>query len=519
VAQQLVQAFGLVILLAVVTALARRLTLGELGVYGLTATLAVYLLVFRNSVGGSAVRLMAGADGDAARAQAFSTVLPLYAGVSLVTGLAVAAAGAAIAAAVLDGRLADQAALGAALLGLVTAAGLFASVNLDAVRAARLATRSAASELAGLVAFAILMMSLVLGDAQLWVIIGMSGSLPLLSGVISFVTRRRMVPGYRFVAGAFSRQALGELLPTAGWVLAIELSMLVIYGLDRLVLGIFGSPDSIGLYEGPIRAHNAFYALSGALGVATLPAAAALRAAGGGERLRRLVVSGSRLSLAALVPLCLTVMVLAAPLLEVWLGGRFRSGATALTVLVSPWLVFGALALTPNFLVGTGRARATARVLMAAAGVNLAVSLALTPALGIEGPAIGTAVGYLVAAPFLVRVALAAGEVPLAELAREAWLPAYSLGAALAVLLVVVRALFDLDSAATLLPVLLGAPILYWGAYAAIWLRPAERALLRDLAQSGRSSSPSSAKRGAPESRAETDGESDGHSMPTSGSS
>src|SRR3954454_1746589 len=48
--QALAQAAGLLALLAIVTVLARRLSLAELGVYGLVATLAGYLLVLHNSV-------------------------------------------------------------------------------------------------------------------------------------------------------------------------------------------------------------------------------------------------------------------------------------------------------------------------------------------------------------------------------------------------------------------------------------------------------------------------------------
>ena len=59
--QQAAQASGLLALLVVVTVLARRLSVTELGAYGLVASLAGYLLVLRNSVAAAAVRAMAGA--------------------------------------------------------------------------------------------------------------------------------------------------------------------------------------------------------------------------------------------------------------------------------------------------------------------------------------------------------------------------------------------------------------------------------------------------------------------------
>ena len=43
------------------------------------------------------------------------------------------------------------------------------------------------------------------------------------------------------------------------------------------------------------------------------------------------------------------------PIIGVWLGDRYTDGAAALSILVSYWLVYGALIVTPGFLVGRGR--------------------------------------------------------------------------------------------------------------------------------------------------------------------
>src|SRR5215207_5774220 len=137
VLQQLAQGFGLVALLAIVTLLARRLSVAELGAYGLVASLAGYLLVLRNSVASSAVRAMASAVEPGERRLMFSAAAALYAAVGLATGLLIAAAGLAIAGLVLEGGLARDARVGGLGLGALTAAGIAASVWLDALRAER----------------------------------------------------------------------------------------------------------------------------------------------------------------------------------------------------------------------------------------------------------------------------------------------------------------------------------------------------------------------------------------------
>ena len=83
--QGIAQASGLVALLVIVTVLARRLSVAQLGAYGLVASLAGYLLVLRNSVASSAVRAMASALDRDERGRAFSAAAALYVVVGLVT--------------------------------------------------------------------------------------------------------------------------------------------------------------------------------------------------------------------------------------------------------------------------------------------------------------------------------------------------------------------------------------------------------------------------------------------------
>ena len=155
----------------------------------------------------------------------------------------------------------------------------------------------------------------------------------------------------------------------------------------------------MGQFEGPVRAHNLLYALGGALAVPVVPTASRYSAARDVARLRALAVRGTRYTLALFVPLCVTLMVLAKPLLEVWLGARYGDGATALAILVSYWLLYGGLIVTPGFLVGVGRARQVGRVFAGAAVLNLALALLLTPELGLEGPALATAIPFCSRSP------------------------------------------------------------------------------------------------------------------------
>jgi len=487
VLQQLAQGYGLLTLLAIVTLLARRLdSVAELGTYGLVSSLSGYLLVLRNSVASSAVRAMAAAVEPGERGRVFAAAVRLYALVGLVTGVLIAAVAAALAAAVLDGELARQARIGGLGLGALTAVGIAASVYLDALRAERRFVQAAGLEIAAVTIYLVLMVTLVLAGAGLGALIAVSGALPLLSGVLCALLVRRLGLPLRLARGAGERGHTRAIVPTAGWLLVIELSNLTMYFSGRVVLGAYRTPTALGLYEGPVRAHNLLYALGGALAVPTVPTASRYVATGDERRLGELALRGSRYTLALFVPLCVTLMTLAEPILEVWLGQRYSGGATALTILVAYWLLYGALVVTPGFLAGAGRAREAARIMVVLAVCNLAIALLLTPELGVEGPALATTIPFVVAFPVMLRLGLRAAGVSLHELVRRALAPAYLLGALLALALLALRVGLDPRSLPTVLAAAAGGVLAYWAGFYAIVLDPHERELVRGLVKRAR---------------------------------
>jgi O-antigen/teichoic acid export membrane protein len=176
-----------------------------------------------------------------------------------------------------------------------------------------------------------------------------------------------------------------------------------------------------------------------------------------------------------------TAMAMAAPALDVWLGDRFREAAPAMTILVSYWLLWGMLAVTPNFLVGAGRAKQAALIVAGIAALNLVLSLALTPSLGLEGPALGTAIAYVAGFPPMLRLGLDVGGLRLAELARGAWVPAYAMGTVLAAALVGARLALAPDSLAPVAALVFGGPLAYWAAYYGLVMDAGERAFVRSL--------------------------------------
>jgi O-antigen/teichoic acid export membrane protein len=479
--QQVAQGAGLLVLLTIVTILARRLPVAELGAYGLVASLAGYLLVLRNSVASSAVRAMAAAVDPAERRLVFSAAAALYLVAGIATGLLIAGAGLLIAGLILDGDLAGDARVGAVGLGALTAVGVAASVWLDALRAERQFVRAAGTEIAAVLLYLVSMLVLIFAGAGLGALIAASGALPLYSGTLSALVARRAGLGLRLQPSAATRPRVMSIVPTAGWLLVVELCNMAMYAFSRVILGAYRSPTAVGLFEGPVRAHNLLYALGGALAVPVVPTASRYVATEDERRMGDLAVRGTRYTLALFVPVCVTLIVLAGPILEAWLGERYGAGDLALAILVSYWLLYGGLLVTPGFLVGAGRAREVARIMVVVAASNLALSLILTPELGLEGPAVGTAVPFVVAFPFMLRLGLSASGASLGDVARRAWAPNYVLGALLAASLVLGRVALPMDRTAAVMGLAVLGVLVYWGAFYRCVLASDERELVRGL--------------------------------------
>jgi O-antigen/teichoic acid export membrane protein len=483
-AQQASQITGLLTMLAIVTVLARKLPLAEFGVYGLLSSLAGYLLVIQNAAAGAAIKEMSAAIDPEARSRAFSTAILLYAGAGAATGLLVAAVGLVLSVTVdLSSEVQHQAQLGSVALGLVTAVGWPTTIYRDALRAAQQFVRVAAIEIVGLLAYGGLLLGLTFGGASLWVLIAASGTIPLFAGAGCALAAWRWRSPYGFSRSSISRDSGRDLLRLAGYVSLTEAAGAVIYALDRVILGLFRNAATVGLYEGPVRAHNLVRSLNSAVTVTVLPAATRYRAEGDLPRLRELVLRGFRYTLALVVPLTVVGMVLSGPILEVWLGEEFRQADTAMAILLSYWLVTGALGVASAILVGAGRARDVARYAWSVALANLVLSLALTPSLGLEGVTLGTAIPYLTMFPLMLRMMLAETSISIGELARRCWLPVYSTGVVLAAVLVVLRLTLPLDTLAQVSAVAVGGALAYWVAFYLVWFDSNERRLVKDLAR------------------------------------
>ncbi len=474
--------FGALVMLVIITMLGRTMTLSQFGTYGLVVATANYLLVFHGSVQSSAVRAIALARNQYERDRIFSNAIVLHICAGLLAGSLVAGAGWFLIGVLgIPHTLQFDARVAALILGAVMLLGWPMKIFQDLLLGTQRFVDAAIAEIISLVIFGAGMSVLIVARMPLWLIMGMGGGLPVLTGLASAGVVQHRHEFARFRTGAVQLDTLRQLAHLSGNLLVGSTSSLVIYALDRGILTVFRGASAVGLYEGPVRIHNFVQTVQSTLGINVLPAAADYYAEHEEEKLRDLMLRGTRYVLAITLPLTITLMILAKPLLAFWLGKKFAVAGTAATILLGYWLISVNQAVPSQLLVASGHARWLAKYAWIVAVANLSMSILLTWRYGLIGVVLGTAIPFVLAFPAFLRKACSVLPFTPEGLLRIAWLPGYSTALIVGVALVVVRLAVPIDNAAELVSLTVGAPLAYWIIFYVLWTTPSERVLVRDL--------------------------------------
>jgi O-antigen/teichoic acid export membrane protein len=319
--------------------------------------------------------------------------------------------------------------------------------------------------------------ALALANAPVWSLVTLNAGIPLLMGLVCLLALRRLRISIRVTPRLVERREARRFGSFSGLLVVSGVADLATYSLDRFILSAIRSPALVGRYEGPLGAQNLIRYLNGVLNAPGIPVTASFLAAEDRQRVRELCLRALRYGFAATIPFVVLMIVDAGPILRTWLGDRFGSVAAPAALFSSWWLVGANTGMVGMVLMGGRYTRRLVVVSWLGAIVNVALAIPLTSALGIYGPIIGSISGFAVTLAFSLPFAIRTAGVMWRDAAREAWLPAYLTGGALAGILVAARYGLGLSSKPAVVVTLVLAPVLYWVVYAVVWLRPDERRL------------------------------------------
>ena len=191
--------------------------------------------------------------------------------------------------------------------------------------------------------------------------------------------RRRML---------FDSAAVAPLLRFGGWMTVSNLvSPLMVY-LDRLLIGALLSATAVAYYATPWEAVTKLLLLPAAIVAVLFPSFSFLQHRDASQ-LTQLFLSGTKAVLLGLFPLALLAIVLAHPVLDLWLGPLYAAQSTRpLQILAIGVLLNGVSHIPFAFLQGLGRPDLTAKLHLLELPFYLVALFALIHLYGLAGAAV-----------------------------------------------------------------------------------------------------------------------------------
>jgi peptidoglycan biosynthesis protein MviN/MurJ (putative lipid II flippase) len=177
------------------------------------------------------------------------------------------------------------------------------------------------------------------------------------------------------------------------------------YQLDELVIGIFLGTPAVAIWAVAERIVSATQRLTNQLNGVLFPVIVDSDATSNRWRLRQILVQGTRLSLATVLPIAVVLLVLGDVLIRAWTGPDMAAAAPILQVLTVA-VVFRVGNATGNQLLkGSGEHRLLAWTNLGAGLANLGFSLYLVRDYGLTGVAVGTLIPIALCAVFILNPA------------------------------------------------------------------------------------------------------------------
>ena len=235
----------------------------------------------------------------------------------------------------------------------------------------------------------------------------------------------RIAPELRFGWRGASRRQVRTVLSFSSPLFVMDVAGRLQTKTDEVVIGAFLPVSFVTPYSLARRLSEVAQVLTDQFIKVLLPLASGLHAENDRVRLRSVYITGTRLTLAFFLPVGCTLVILARPILTVWLGAAYADYAHLVTILTLACLIDTIQWPASSILQGMARHRPLAVIAVGTGLANLALSIALVRGLGLTGVALGTLLPTTIAClgvvlPYAMHVI----GVSTTQVIKEVFLPA-----------------------------------------------------------------------------------------------
>jgi len=279
--------------------------------------------------------------------------------------------------------------------------------------------------------------------------VAVSIPIPLVMQVPSIWFINRIAPELRFGWRGAKRSLVRTVFSFSSWLFMGQIAGRLKARTDEIVIAAFLPLSAVAPYAIALRLSETAQILTNQFMKILLPLASELHAEHDQGHLRSLYITSTRLTLAIFLPVGCTLVVLARPLLTLWVGAAYAGFAHLVLILTLANLIDTSLWPAGSVLQGMARHRPLAVMSMCTAVANLALSIALVRSWGLTGVALGTLIPIAIECvglvlPYTMRVL----RISLKQALKEMFLPALLPAAPMAVVLHTLQ--FAVDSSSLL---------------------------------------------------------------------
>ena len=245
--------------------------------------------------------------------------------------------------------------------------------------------------------------ALAAAGSSLWSIVATAALITAASAVACFVLARHEVPG-----GTRLRVDAALVMEDAHFssgLFLVQLSNVVAFQLDRLIVAALASPAAAGLDALCVGIANKTLFTVSALTSFAYPRVAAMRARGQEAEIGSLLQALLRVAVVVVAPSLLPALFLAGPFLALWLGAGAGEDAAALLQLL--WIGYSIAAIcapATHVITGTGTSRLAATFAWVTATLLLTSMYLFVPRLGLLGAGVANVIAMSSALVFLAIV-------------------------------------------------------------------------------------------------------------------
>jgi O-antigen/teichoic acid export membrane protein len=206
----------------------------------------------------------------------------------------------------------------------------------------------------------------------------------------------RVFPDLRIRPGYFKRERLREITGFSVFILIIDIANKLNYSTDAIVIGAFLGTSAVAIWAVAQRVIEIVQRISDQLNAVLFPVVVDNATVQRLDRLQEILVQGTRLSLAMVVPMATVLGLTARPLVMVWVGPQFAASVNIIYILSIVVALRVGNATSAVILKGSDLHKFLAVSNLSMAVGNLVLSVLLVRFYGLIGVAIGTLIPMIV---------------------------------------------------------------------------------------------------------------------------